>query len=197
MEHVLDCASTDGALYTVCGSFVINTAYGLSSVVGDRNSWTLEELLAAYETLEPGASLFNGYVAIDMVLAEIRLVVRQRLRPRTPGLTGEEAVHINHRGIPQQHPPLPEGRAAAGGKIRLPGQTGAQLQQSLELLRIKGAGSAYVGFPTQGGAGSSFTLCDTLSMSAACRHKEGAWAYIRQSWGSVGASAMTTMAALI
>ena len=26
MEHVLDCASTDGALYTVCGSFVINTA---------------------------------------------------------------------------------------------------------------------------------------------------------------------------
>ena len=46
---------------------------------------------------------------------------------------------------------------------------------------LKGAGYiSYIGYPTQGGAGSSFQTYNNLSMSAACQHKEGAWAFIRQ-----------------
>ncbi len=53
---------------------------------------------------------------------------------------------------------------------------------------VEGGGYAnYIGFPTQNGSGSCFQLPngisnidDVMSMSASCRHKEGAWAFMRQ-----------------
>ena len=253
MEHVLDCASTDGALYTVCGSFVINTAYGLSSVVGDRNSWTLEELLAAYETLEPGASLFNGYVAsgdlLQKLIAEdldryvdweagtcafdteefkalLELCARlpreadfatsggAPLRERRMLLWDTTMIDMNSflscearcagpEALTDYEAYLSENHVYGtlideNGNWREKDAVTCDALSWLEYFRssrdmsqnwagaptgtLEGGGyAAYVGFPTQGGAGSSFTLCDTLSMSAACRHTEGAWAYIRQS----------------
>ena len=47
MIHVLECAQTDGKLYTVSGSFTIETAVASRTVAGDRTAWTLEEMLAA------------------------------------------------------------------------------------------------------------------------------------------------------
>lgn len=45
MVHVLDCASTDGKLYTTGSSFTIQTAVTSRAAAGDRTGWTLEELL--------------------------------------------------------------------------------------------------------------------------------------------------------
>ena len=39
--------------------------------------------------------------------------------------------------------------------------------------------AAFPGFPSGGGAGSSFTLCDRVAVSAASQVKEGAWAFVR------------------
>ena len=40
--------------------------------------------------------------------------------------------------------------------------------------------ASYVGFPTTGGAGSSFTLRQSMAISASCEAKEGAWAFVRR-----------------
>ncbi len=47
MIHVLECAQTDGKLYSIGGSFTIETAVASRAVAGDRTAWTLEEMLAA------------------------------------------------------------------------------------------------------------------------------------------------------
>lgn len=39
--------------------------------------------------------------------------------------------------------------------------------------------ASYVGFPSAGGAGSSFTLRTSMGISAFCQAKEGAWAFVR------------------
>ena len=71
MEHVLDCAALDGKLYQVCGSFIINTAIGMPDVVGDRTSWTIEDLLAAYESLGPDAGILDRYMSSYYLLQSL------------------------------------------------------------------------------------------------------------------------------
>ena len=39
--------------------------------------------------------------------------------------------------------------------------------------------ASYVGFPTASGAGSSFTICQSMAVSASSKAKEGAWAFVR------------------
>ncbi len=39
--------------------------------------------------------------------------------------------------------------------------------------------ASYVGFPSASGAGSSFTLCESMAISASSKAKEGAWAFVR------------------
>lgn len=40
--------------------------------------------------------------------------------------------------------------------------------------------AAYVGFPSAGGAGSSFTVRQSMAVSASCQAKEGAWSFVRR-----------------
>lgn len=48
MTHVLECAETNGKLYTIGSSFTVETAVTSRSAAGDRTGWTLEEMLDAY-----------------------------------------------------------------------------------------------------------------------------------------------------
>jgi ABC-type glycerol-3-phosphate transport system substrate-binding protein len=53
--------SDDGKLYELYSSFYVQSYYGLKKVVGDGSSWTYKDMLAAMDTLQPGASVFEPY----------------------------------------------------------------------------------------------------------------------------------------
>ena len=61
MSHVLDCASVDGELYKVFNAFSISTIAARSEVVGNRTSWTLEEMLDYYEAMPEGSTLLGTF----------------------------------------------------------------------------------------------------------------------------------------
>ena len=61
MEHVLECAQQDGKLYMVFDTFVMNSVVGSKAVVGDRISWTLNDLRAALATMPEGCAIFSPY----------------------------------------------------------------------------------------------------------------------------------------
>ena len=67
MAHVLDCASTDGKLYTTGSSFTIRTAVTSRATAGDRTGWTLEELLNACGGTAPElySSMFHYLYAVN------------------------------------------------------------------------------------------------------------------------------------
>ena len=48
MVRVLECASSNGSLYRIGGSFTIETAAASAKRAGKRTSWTLEEIMEAY-----------------------------------------------------------------------------------------------------------------------------------------------------
>ena len=61
MSHVLDCASVNGELYSVFNSFTIATAAARSELVGDRTSWTLDEVLEYYADMPEGSTICGYY----------------------------------------------------------------------------------------------------------------------------------------
>ncbi len=56
----------------------------------------------------------------------------------------------------------------------------AAMERTGTIGTVKDVGYAkYVGFPTENGSGSYFVTEQPVAMSAACKNKEGAWAFIR------------------
>lgn len=81
MEHVLDCAATDGKLYEIGSGFGIQTLMAPASVVGDRTSWTMDELLEIYSTLPDGSPVldisgfyFSGQETLLRLLCQERYI---------------------------------------------------------------------------------------------------------------------------
>ncbi|MCD7751146.1 MAG: ABC transporter substrate-binding protein [Lachnospiraceae bacterium] len=50
LESILEAFSYEGGLYAVPVGFAINSLVGKTSVVGTQSAWTLEEMIACYET---------------------------------------------------------------------------------------------------------------------------------------------------
>ena len=63
MDHVLECASTDGKLYSVGSGFTIQTAVTSAETAGDRTGWTMEEMMQAC-----GGTMPEIYMGLDTFL---------------------------------------------------------------------------------------------------------------------------------
>ena len=59
MTHLFDVMSVDGKLYQVVSSFSIDTVAGNTDIVGDRDTWTLQDLQQAKEQLGENATIFG------------------------------------------------------------------------------------------------------------------------------------------
>ena len=68
MENVFKAAEQDGKLYQVFSTFSIQTVVGATKVVGDRMSWTLDDLQAALATMPEGCTIFG--VGDDLIMAK-------------------------------------------------------------------------------------------------------------------------------
>ncbi len=75
-SRVLDCASVDGKLYNVFSTFSIQTAAISKELWGDRDGWTLEELLECRRKLPEDGTIF-GYGVGDT--GTLRELLRQDL----------------------------------------------------------------------------------------------------------------------
>lgn len=73
MSHVLDCASVDGKLYLAPNGFQINTAAACASVVGDRECWTIDEVLSLWELMPEGSTIADAGLSrewLQMILID-------------------------------------------------------------------------------------------------------------------------------
>lgn len=59
VDGVLENLETDGKLYSIANSFYIQTAMGLTDVVGEYPGWTFDEMMAAYNSLEGDAEIMR------------------------------------------------------------------------------------------------------------------------------------------
>lgn len=188
MERVLKAAETGGKLYRIFPRFTIETAAGAASAVGDRMGWTLEELRGALAGQPAGcdilganetrASIFETMFANNLD----KFVDWEKGEARFDSPAFREILDFC-AGFPAQADGGAEEdantRVARGEQLLMPVYltdfTSVQLYRSLF-----GGEVSFVGYPGQGSAGVSFGAEGGLAMSAACKDKEAAWSFMRQ-----------------
>ena len=69
-SNILQMNELNGELVTVPLFFTVNTVYGETKYVGDKENWTVEEMIEHWEKM-PDNALFNGSNTRDTVYREI------------------------------------------------------------------------------------------------------------------------------
>ena len=200
LEAPVEAAKVDGGLYAAFSDFYIETVAGRESVVGNRYSWSLEDLLACYAEMPEESTILYRYTIREEVF---RTMLHMGLDRYVDWDTGECSFdNVGFRtaleflsGFPDEYPPnyldltnderseqswewLSSGRQMLYDTfICIPEQI-----QANDILVGQGERMIYIGYPTgDGSAGSYFRFSGpVLGMSAYCKDKEAAWEFLRE-----------------
>ena len=193
MTHLFEVLSDDGKLYQVADSFNIQTAACNGSVAQGRTSWTLEEMLEALNSLQPGAGIFGETdTKADMLTQCLSYNLNNFMDWNTGTCSFDSQAFIDilnfANSFPDEAPANYDWETAESEYSRL--MTGKQLMNtiylgSFEEIQVQaayhGGDVAFIGFPTSGsGSGSCFTLNTAMAISATCAAPDAAWAFVRQ-----------------
>ena len=189
----LKAAEVDGGLYLLFMDVRVNTLMGPESLVGNRYSWTLEELLATFDTMREGSTILQYNATKYDVFYELLCFSLEKFVDRTTGVCAFDSEGFRDlvaflECFPNESDfELPE-KVAEERMERV--RAGKQM---LEVTQIAwpenlifrdgywGERTAFPGYPTTDGSSGNFfyPMGNILSMSSACQNKEAAWEYIR------------------
>ena len=189
MTRVLEAAETGGKLYEISDSFRFCTLTGARSVVGDRYTWTGEDMWAALEKMPEGSVPMRASQDRSGVLLGLMQMDWDRFVDWEKGNCRFDSEEF--RELLEFCGSFP----AAGSDTGYQGEALEVLERRQMLLSwdvmelddlqeyrfLFGDEVSFVGYPNPWGeVGSSFMLEKGLSMSSDCRHKDAAWSFMRQ-----------------
>ena len=187
MVRVLEAAEIDGKLYAVTDSFQIWTIVGARSVVGDRYTWTPEDMWEALEKLPEGCipmtARSQSAVLLDLLRLDwSRFVDWKKDSCRFDSKEFRELLAFCG-SIPtgEEFDFQDESRRLLDKEQMLMDPATAGLRELQEYRFMLGDEVSFVGYPNPWGeVGSSFVPRLNVAMSSTCRDKEAAWSFIRQ-----------------
>ena len=195
MENVFKAAEQDGKLYQVFSTFSIQTVVGATKVVGDRMSWTLDDLQAALATMPEGCTIFGEG---DTKAGMLSNVLAQNMDAFVDWSTGqcsfdsEDFISLLEfcNSFPLEYDwnnvdweeYEDDNTRVLNGKQMLLNAYLYDLGDSLQMYEVVFNGDySFIGFPQEDGSvGSSFSLGNGIAMSSTCKDKEGAWSFMRE-----------------
>lgn len=195
MENVFKAAEQDGKLYQIFSTFSIQTVVGSTKVVGDRMSWTLDDLKAALATMPEGCTIFGEG---DTKAGMLSMVLAQNQDSFVDWSTGQCSFDSENfisllefcNSFPLEYDwnsvdwdeYQDDNTRVMNGKQMLLQSYLYDLGDSLQLYQaVFGGDYSFIGFPREdGGVGSSFSLGTGIAMSSTCKDKEGAWTFMRE-----------------
>ena len=193
MTHILDAASIDGKLYEAFSYFNINTAVGLTKVVGDYDQWTVKELKDALTKLQPDASVFGvGYTRDDMLSNCLRRSYAAYVdwTTGTCNFDSEDFRELlefvstfpesfDWDGVEWGTMEYDADALKAGTQLLVETSISALQDYAWTLASFAGQDITYVGYPSATGNNNVFTIGDGLSITSTCKDKDGAWQFVR------------------
>ena len=195
MTRPLEANEQDGKLYEVFDSFSIRTVVGPTKIVGDRMSWTLADLTAALQDMPEGCAIFG---VTDTKEEMLSTVLSLNMDQFVDWSTGECTFDSdNFKALLSFCNSFPaefdwdnvdwdeweeEEARLLTGKQMLQANSLYDFDWNLRMFKsIFRDGYTYIGYPKEdGGCGSSFSFRRGVAMTSACKDKEAAWSFIRQ-----------------
>lgn len=192
LDAPMKAAEVNGGLYILFQRFCIFTLIGRESVVGDRNSWTMEELLDAFSTMPDDSTIMRFTMTKrDVFFNFLRFALNKYvdIGAGTCSFDSEDfrQLLIFLEQFPDEADP---DNAEQKVEVRERVWTGRQMLESLMVTWPQGIGhadaifgerAAFPGYPTADGSSGNFfyPAYTILAMSANCQNKDAAWSYIR------------------
>ena len=189
MERVFQAYEEDGKLYGISGRFRIQTLAGAREVVGDRMTWTPEDLWAALEKFPEGSSALGVNGTQKTMLQFMAGFGMERFLDWSAGTCDFESREFKELlafcGDFPEEPPISDYKAEEDalmdGEQMLCNWSLVSLQTIQDMKFLLGGGISFVGYPNEDGrVGSAFDLDTRLAISSASEHKDGAWAFLRK-----------------
>lgn len=191
MTHFFDVLSVDGKLYEAVSSFYIQTAAGNAELVGDRNTWTLQELLEAKGQLEEGATIFGeGDTKSGILYATLYNSLDNFIDWETGTCSFDGPEMIEMLEFADQFPKEYDWEnydyeMSASEYSRL--NSGKQLLTRVYLSSfdeikynnaLHGGKAAFVGYPSSNGKGTFFQFGTSICITKACSDTDAAWEFV-------------------
>jgi len=192
MEAPLKAAEVNGGLYMVFGSVWINTLLAPERLVGDRYSWTREEMMELYAGMPENVTILDSYTTKDQMFylqANMDDYIDWETRQCSFDSDGFRSLLEFSNSFPLEvERPSPEVlRDEQYQHIK----SGLQMAETMQLFNFQtfpereyiwGEKLSFIGFPTADGSiGSQFyPYRESLAMSSSCQNKEAAWKFMRE-----------------
>ncbi len=182
MERVFQALEIGGKLYEISDTFSMSTVFGRKDVVGDRMTWTPEDMDSALAEM-PERCIGIDEGGVELLLNILYLDWGQFVDWEKGTCSFDSAAFKELLAFCGRFPESVSGdrwaRVNAGQQLAATiFPNGFQSAQTANAV-VNGE-AAFVGYPNPWGrVGSSFLISRTVSMCSACKYKEGAWAFMR------------------
>lgn len=194
LEAPLEAAEIDGGLFIAFDSVLINTLVGATSIVGDRNSWTISELWNAFSLMPKGSTVLDYHFDQPTVFSYIFGMSLDSYVDLETGQCNFDSedfrsnlefirnfpVKFNWTTAEAVNSEVTE--RLLNGQQMLVSEVSWRLRDIQFWDNIFGGRATFIGYPTSNGSvGSSFYIRGyKLAMSSTCRNKEAAWEFLRE-----------------
>ena len=194
LPNVFKALEKDGKLYSIIPSFTVMTVIGKTSVVGDRTSWTMDEMARMMRELPDGVSLFSE-------------MTRDQFMNYAMTLSGDSFVnyatgecHFDtdaFKRLLEMAKTFPEeiNWEEIYGEDYDWSEYENQYRDNRTLLTVQylsdftalhyaeavnfGERVSFIGFPGENGTGASINITQQFAIYSKSANTEGAWAFLR------------------
>jgi len=193
MVHLFESISMDGKLYQIVDRFSIETVLGRQDVIGTADGWNLQALMAAYEAMPEGATIFGETtVKADMRYNCIEATSNNYVNWATQQCSFDTPEFIELLNFVNSFPAefdyenydwsfyMDEGQLLREKKQMLQRVYLSSFDQMQNYWVMCDGLPNYIGYPTSSGRGSSFQIYGGLAMSSSCKDQAAAWEFMRQ-----------------
>lgn len=188
LPNVMSAFERDGKLYGFPVSFDVDTMIGPSSLLGDKNSWTLEEMMDVVSGVDANTNFFENSSQSSVMNICVKAnwsrfvtwqgdnfsfdkeLYKQILEFTSRFPQEQEYVH-NQK---YQERIMEKDLYVLDGSASVYHVSSDQIFNSLFKEQV-----TYIGYPTDGDSGSLIWSATTFSINSRSKNKDGAWEFIR------------------
>lgn len=194
LQNVWDAYSVKGKLYAVVPGFYVRTMVAKKSLVGEPQSWTMDDVEAVLATMPEGATAFGDMMRDTYIYYMMSYAGQDFIDVETGKCNFDSQSFIDMlkyaKTLPTEYPQdywedydysYHENQYRENRALLYDLYIGNIRDCKYQIKGYIGEEVSYVGFPTSLSNGSTLTSGNyTFMISAKSKHMDGAWQFVRQ-----------------
>ena len=190
MQNAFDAYRTNGKLYYIVPDFEVYTLIAKESLVGDRESWTMEDMQQVIAGLD-GTKAFAGDLTSNMFIEMVMRYCGNQFVDVSAGkcsfntddfismMEYAKSLPQNSEGYDEDYWEHYESQYRENRSLLMEANFWRFDNVAYSINGRMGEDVAYVGFPTEGGNGSYIMSSTLYALSAKSKNLDEAWNFMR------------------